>query len=108
MVAQFLTGHYTTSCYLHHFHLRESTCCPWCGASQDDREHHLFKCPRFEYTWQALVDEIEQAIHSTSRWSWDYLLRDGQPYLAKFLQSVRVAPVPLIVEEDLEDDANAS
>ena len=58
-VAQFLTGHYATSCYLHRFHLRESTCCLWCGAAQDDCEHRLFECPCFEYTHQALADEIE-------------------------------------------------
>ena len=104
MVAQFLMGHYATSCYLHRFHLRVSTCCPWCGATRDDREHRLFECPRFEYTRQALADEIDQATHGTFRWSWDFLLRDGRPYLAKFLRRVRAAPVPLEEEEDLEDD----
>ena len=107
-VAQFLTGHYATSCYLYRFHLRESTCCLWCGAPQDDREHRLFECPRFEYTRQALAAEIEQATHGTSRWSWDFLLRDGRPYLAKFLRRVRAAPVPQAAEEDSEDDADAS
>ena len=102
-MAQFLTDHYATSCYLHRFHLRESTHCPWCGAAQDDREHRLFECPRFEYTRQALADEIEQATHGTSRWSWDFLLRDGRPYLAKFLRRVRAARVPLEEEEDSED-----
>ena len=93
-VAQFLTGHYATSCYLHRFHLRATTCCLWCGAAQDDREHRLFECPRFEYTRQTLAAEIEQATHGTSRWSWDFLLRDGRPYLAKFLRRVRAAPSP--------------
>ena len=102
-VAQLLTGHYATSCYLHRFHLRASTHCPWCGAAQDNREHRLFECPRFEYTRQALADEIERATHGTSRWSWDFLLHDGRPYLAKFLRRVRAARVPLEEEEDSED-----
>ena len=104
MVAQFLTGHYATSCYLHCFHLRASTRCPWCGAARDDHEHRLFECPCFEYTRQALADEIEQATHGTLRWSWDFLLRDGRLYLAKFLRRVWAAPVPLEEEKDLEDD----
>ena len=104
MVAQFLTGHYATNCYLHHFHLHESTRYPWCGAAQNDHEHRLFECPRFEYTRQTLAAEIEQATHGSSRWSWDFLLHDGRPYLAKFLRRVRAAPVPLEEEEDFEDD----
>ena len=108
MVAQFLTGHYATSSYLHRFHLQESPRCPWCEAPQDDREHRLFECPRFEYTRQALADEIAQATQGTSRWSWDYLLRDGRPYLAKFLRSVRAARVPQAEEEASEEDEDAS
>ena len=108
MVAQFLTGHYATSSYLHRFHLQESPRCPWCEAPQDDREHRLFECPRFEYTRQALADAIAQATQGTSRWSWDYLLRDGRPYLAKFLRSVRAARVPQAEEEDSEEDEDAS
>ena len=50
------------------------------------------------------MDEIDQATHGTFRWSWDFLLRDGRPYLAKFLRRVRAAPVPLEEEENLEDD----
>ena len=108
LVAQFLTGHYATSSYLHRFHLQESPRCPWCEAPQDDREHRLFECPHFEYTRQALADEIEQATQGTSRWSWDYLLRDGRPYLAKFLRGVRAARVPQPEEEDSEEDEDAS
>ena len=102
-VAQFLTGHYATSCYLFRFHLCTSPRCPWCGAPQDDREHRLFECPRFEYTRQALATEIEQATHGRSGWSWDYLLRDGRPYLAKFLRRVRATSIPQAEEEDSED-----
>ena len=46
--------------------------------------------------------------HDTSRWSWDFLLHDGPPYLAKFLWRVRAAPIPLVEEEDLEDDVDAT
>ena len=102
-VAQFLTCHYATNCYLYRFHLRATTRCPWCDAAQDDGEHRLFECPCFEYTRQALADEIEQATYGTSRWSWDFLLRDGRPYLAKFLRRVRSASVPPEEEEDTED-----
>ena len=31
-VAQFLRGHYATSCYLFRFHLCTAPHCPWCGA----------------------------------------------------------------------------
>ena len=72
-------------------------------SPQDDREHRLFECPRFEYTRQALATEIEQATHGHSRWSWDYLLRAGRPYLAKFLRRVRATPIPQAEEEDSED-----
>ena len=90
------------------FHLRASTRCLWCGAAQDDREYRLFECPRFEYTRQALATEIEQATHGTSRWSWDFLLHDGRPYLAKFLRRVRAAPIPPEEEEDFEDAVDAT
>ena len=52
---------------------------------------------------QALAMEIEQATHGQSRWSWDYLLRAGRPYLAKFLWRVRATPIPQAEEEDSED-----
>ena len=62
-----------------------------------------FKCPQFEYMRQALATEIEQATHGQSRWSWDYLLCDGKPYLAKFLQRVHMTTVLQAEEEDSED-----
>ena len=92
-VAQFLTGHYATNCYLYRFHLREDTCCIWCDGDRDDREHRLFECPRFEYTRQVLAAEIAQATHGTERWTWDFLTHEGRPYLAKFLRGVRAATV---------------
>ena len=92
-VAQFLTGHYATGCYLYRFHLRDDMHCEWCGADRDDREHRLFECPRFEYTRQVLRIEIEQATDGAESWTWDFLLRAGRPYLAKFLRHVRSATV---------------
>lgn len=99
-VAQFLTGHYATNCYLYRFHLREDTHCVWCDGDQDDREHRLFECPRFEYTRQALATEIEQTTHGEHGWTWDYLLRDGRQYLAKFLRRVRAATIYYVEDED--------
>ena len=103
-VAQFLTGHYATSCYLYRFHLREDTCCIWCDGDHDDREHRLFECPRFEYTRQVLAAEIAQATAGNESWTWDFLLHEGRPYLAKFLRSVRAATTRSLVA-DAEDES---
>ena len=103
-VAQFLTGHYATNCYLYRFHLREDTCCIWCDGDRDDREHRLFECPRFEYTRQVLAAEIAQTTAGNESWTWDFLLHEGRPYLAKFLRSVRAATIRSLAA-DAEDES---
>ena len=57
---------------------------------------------------QALTTDIEQATHGRSRWSWDCLLRDGRPYLAKFLRCVYMTTIPQAEEEDSEDIEDAT
>ena len=52
--------------------------------------HGLFEFPRFEYTREILAAEIAQARCKES-WTWDFLLCEDRPYLAKFLHSVHAA-----------------
>ena len=36
---------------------------------------------------------LRNPTHGTERWTWDFLMHEGRPYLAKFLRGVRAATV---------------
>lgn len=55
-VTQVLTGHGDFNAYLSRFGLRDGGPCDCDGESQDDIEHFLLKCPKYEAQRVALLD----------------------------------------------------
>lgn len=47
-LTQFLSGHGAFRAYLHRFRLDNDPSCPVCQSVEEDAEHVLFHCPRFE------------------------------------------------------------
>ena len=101
LVAQFLSGHYTTQAYLQRFGHSMDSSCQWCDAPLDDRAHRLFQCPRFEHLRQRLQGEIIEDTRGTEGWTWEFLIGRGRGYLVRFLRAVQGALLP---PADSEED----
>ena len=60
LVAQFLSGHYSSNQYLFRFHIRDDPRRFWCDAPFHDPFHRFFHCPPLEFIPQKLKCELLQ------------------------------------------------
>lgn len=77
-LTQILSNHGCFRAYLHRFNLDDSPDCPGCG-SQEDAEHVLFWCPRFEEERHELEEKlgirpnpetlVEQMVETVEKWA---------------------------------------
>lgn len=59
-LAQFLTGHGCFRTYQHRFRLDDDAMCPTCRCEEENVEHVIFHCPRFQEDRESLQQHFQQ------------------------------------------------
>ena len=89
-LSQFLSNHFPCREYLHRWALHDDPSCRYCEAPIEDTEHILMHCPRYMTIRSRWLQIGQHRLDDGLTWDLQTLARIGLPFLAGFLQDVKL------------------